>query len=277
MGPMTRRRALFLGGLAAALLLGGLLRLHTREQAHVGGRVRPLDSHSAYHLRRARFAAESFPRTIQFDPLMNFPAGGVAIWPPLFDLALAVPARIAHGAAAPAEAVERGAAWVPLALGLGAVLLAGLLARRLYGEAAGAGAALFVAACPGHVLWSQYAHTDQNVAESFCGLLALLLYLRSRENPEGRGGALREAEAGLALALAVLTWQGAIFWAAVFALSLVLEAASTRRPILRAAALTLGLPAAITAAATAAWLSWLKPPLTYISFGFFQPLFLAAM
>ena len=51
----------------------------------------------------------------------------------------------------------------------------------------------------------------------------------------------REAAAGLALALAVLTWQGAIYWGAIVALSLVLECLRTRRSVLRAAAWTLGL------------------------------------
>ncbi len=273
---MSRRLA-FVLGVAAAVLLGTLLRLHTREQAAAGGRVHPLDSDSAYHMRRARFAAAHFPRTILFDPLMNFPAGGVAIWPPLFDLALALPARLAHGAAAPADSVERGAAWVPVAFGAGAIVLAGLLARRLYGPGAGVAAAVFLAVCPGHILWSQYAHTDQHAAESFCGLLALLLFLRSREDPRSPGNARREASAGAALALAVLTWQGAIYWGAIFALALVLEALLLRHSTLRAAVWILGLPAAATAAATAAWLDWLSPPLTYVSFGFFQPLFLAAL
>lgn len=277
MERMRLRRLAFVLGVAAAILLGTGLRLHTRAQADDGPRVHPLDSDSAYHMRRARFAAAHFPRTILFDPLMNFPAGGVAIWPPLFDLALALPARLAHGAAAPADAVERGAAWVPVAFAAGAIALAGLLGRRAYGPAAGVAAALFLAVCPGHILWSQYAHTDQHTAESFCGLLALVLFLRSREEPESPGNAAREACAGVGLALAVLTWQGGIFWGAIFALALVLETALTRRPTLRAAAWTLGLPAAATAAATAAWLGWLTPPLTYVSFGFFQPLFLAAL
>src|SRR5215831_4948855 len=274
---MQRGPAVFWTGVCAALLLAGALRLHTRSAAVVGGRVRPLDSDSAYHLRRARFGVKSFPRTIQFDPMMNFPAGGVAIWPPLYDLALAVPARLAHGASATAEEVSRGAAWVPVVIGLGAVLLAGLLGRRVYGDAGGAAAALFVAVCPGHILWSQYAHTDQHVAESFCGLLALLLFLKSREAPDTPGGAAREVAAGLALALAVLTWQGAIYWGAIFAAALALEAAVTRRSVVRAAALVLGLAAAVVFAATYAWLGWLRPPLTYVSFGFFQPLFLAAL
>ncbi|HWZ86006.1 MAG TPA: STT3 domain-containing protein [Thermoanaerobaculia bacterium] len=277
MERMRSGRLAFVLGVAVAILLGTALRLHTREQADAGPRVHPLDSDSAYHLRRARFAAAHFPRTILFDPLMNFPAGGVAIWPPLFDLALALPARLSHGAAAPADAIERGAAWVPVAFAAGAIALAGLLARRVYGPAAGVAAALFLAVCPGHILWSQYAHTDQHTAESFCGLLALVLFLRSREEPASPGNAAREASAGAALALAVLTWQGAICWGAVFALALVLETGLAGRSTLRAAAWTLGLPAAVTAAATAAWLGWFSPPLTYVSFGYFQPLFLAAL
>lgn len=277
METMRSPRLAFVLGVGVAILIGTGLRLHTRAQATAGDRVHPLDSDSAYHMRRARFAVERFPRTILFDPLMNFPAGGVAIWPPLFDLALAAPARLTYGAGAPAGAIERDAAWVPVALAAGAIALAGLLGRRLYGPGAGVAAALFLAVCPGHILWTQYAHTDQHAAESFCGLLALWLFVRCRAEPDSPGNARREAAAGGALAVAVLAWQGAIYWGAIFALALVCEAALTRRSTLRAAVWTLGLPAALSAAATAAWLGWLSPPLTYVSFGFFQPLFLAAL
>jgi dolichyl-phosphooligosaccharide-protein glycotransferase len=277
MERMRRGAALFLAGIGAAIAIGVVLRLHTRSEVVVGGRLRPLDSDSAYHLRRARFAAAQFPRTIVFDPLMNFPEGGVPIWPPLFDVVLAAPARLTQGASASAGAVERGAAWVPVVFAAGAIVLAGLLGRRLHGPAAGAAAAAFLALCPGHILWSQYAHTDQHVAESFCGLLALVLFLASRERPDAPGNARREAVAGLALALAVLIWQGAIYWGAIFALALLMEAAFLSRAVLSAAVRTLGLPALLTGGATAAWLGWLSPPLTYVSFGFFQPLFLAAL
>jgi dolichyl-phosphooligosaccharide-protein glycotransferase len=279
MEPM-RRRALFGFGLgaAASVVLGVAIRLHTRGEVAVDGTVRPFDSDSAYHLRRAGFAAAEFPRTILFDPLMSFPDGGVPIWPPLYDVALSLPARIAGGDGISRDAVARGAAWVPVALAAGTIALAGLLGRRLHGAWAGAAAAAFLAVCPGHILWSQYGHVDQHAAESFCGLLALVLFLASREAPEAPGNARREAAAGLALALAVLTWQGGIYWGAIFALALFVEAVSARdRSVLRAVGLTLGLPALVVAAATAAWLGWLRPPLTYVSFGFFQPLFLAAL
>ena len=104
---MRSRRALFLLGLAAALAIGVGLRLSTRKQLTVGGRARALTSDDDYHLRRARFAAAHYPRTIIFDPLMNFPQGGVCIWPPLFDVALATPARLLNGADASPAQVER--------------------------------------------------------------------------------------------------------------------------------------------------------------------------
>jgi len=274
---MALRRAVLLLGLAAAISIGTLLRLSTYRQLHDGPRTRAVSADDYYHLRRARFSVAHFPRTIFFDPLMNFPAGGVSIWPPLFDLALAAPSLILHGPDASRDAVEREAAWVPLVLGVATVALAALLAARLYGSLAGAVVALFVAISPGHLLWSQYGHVDQNVAESFVGVAALLAYVASREKPDSPGNARREAVAGIVLALAVLTWQGAIYWGAIFALALFLESLRTRRLVFRAAILTLGLPAALVAAATFAWTRGIPLPFTYVSFGFFQPVFLAAL
>ncbi len=265
--------------LLAAALLGFGLRLSTRRQLAAGSRVRALGSDDNYHLRRTRFAVAHFPRTIVFDPLMNFPSGGVPIWPPLYDLLLAAPARVLHGAGAAPEEIERTAAWVPPALAAGTILVAGAIGAELFGAAGAIVCAFFLAVCPGHILWTQYGHTDQHAAESFFGSLALLLFLRARSPGarDPRGGALREAAAGLALAAAVLAWQGAIYWGAIFALALALEAARTRESILRPALLVLALPAILVAAATAFWLGNFRPPLTYVSFGFFQPLFLGAL
>lgn len=229
-----------------------------------------------YHMRRVRFAVASYPRTVVFDRFMNFPSGGVPIWPPLYDVILATPSRLLHGPAAAADAIEREAAWVPPVLAAGTIVVAGAIGAELFGAAGAILLALFLAVCPAHIMWTQYGHTDQHVAESFFGSLALLLYLRARD-PAARKPAAREAAAGIAIALAVLAWQGAIYWGAIFALALVLEALRTRESVLRPAVLILGLPAALTAAATALWLGPFRPPLTYVSFGFFQPLFLGSL
>jgi dolichyl-diphosphooligosaccharide--protein glycosyltransferase len=272
---MTLRRILFWAGVAAALALGVFLRLGTRAQVTDGNRVHDLTSDDHYHLRRARFAVAHYPRTIFFDPLMNFPDGGVPIWPPLFDIALATPALILHGASAPPDAIERGAAWVPVFFAAGAILFAGLFGREIFGDIGGIVVALFVAVCPGHILWTQYAHTDQHVAESFFGLLVLWLFVASRNREPTR--ARWEIAAGVALALAVLAWQGAIYWGAIFALSLFLEAVLTRSSVFGATVRVLGLAAAVVALGTAYWLNGLRTPLTYVSFGYFQPLFLASL
>src|SRR6185369_11734268 len=58
---------------------------------------------------------------------------------------------------------------------------------------------------------------------------------------------------------------------------LFLEAIVTRGSVLRPAAIILGGAALLTAPATALWLGGAKTPFTYISFGYFQPLFLAAL
>src|SRR6476469_8137239 len=121
MRRMRSRRAVFVLGLAAAIAVGALLRLSTYRELHDGARTRAVSDDDYYHLRRARFAVRHFPRTILFDPLMNFPAGGVSIWPPLYDLALASPSLVLHGPDAPGPAVEREAAWVPLFFAAGTI------------------------------------------------------------------------------------------------------------------------------------------------------------
>ena len=267
------RRWGFALGIAAAVLLGGFLRLGTRAELADGARVRAMTPDDNYHLRRARFAVAHYPRTILFDPLMNFPAGGVPVWPPLFDVLLATPARVLDGPAATPDRIERRAAWVPFLLGTGAVLLAGLLGRQVLGDVGGVVVALFVAVCPGHIIWTQYGHDDQHAGETFFGLLALWLFLRSRE----RRTPAAEIAAGAALAMATLAWQGAIYWGAIFALSLTLEAARTGRSAFRAALLVLGVAAIVAGAGTLWWLDGFRPPLTYAFFGLFQPLFLAAL
>ena len=221
-----RRATAFWLGLCVAAAAGFALRLHTRDQVAGSGQVRPFDSDSAYHLRRARFAAEHFPRTILFDPLMNFPEGGVPIWPPLYDVALAAPAapgarrrgfpgrdRTRRGLGPDRPGGRRDRARGPARDGACAAADSRAASRPRFSSPS----------APRTFSGSQYGHTDQHAAESFCGLLALVLFLASRERPEAPGNARREAAAGIALALAVLTWQGAIYWGAIFALALFVE------------------------------------------------------
>jgi asparagine N-glycosylation enzyme membrane subunit Stt3 len=227
-----------------------------------------------YHLRRARFALENFPRTIIFDPLMNFADGGNCIWPPLFDVMLAVPALLLGGRSAPVALLERTAAWMPVVFAAAAIVAAGLVGLAVR-RRVGVLAALFLAISPAHLQYSQYGRADQHVAETCWGFFALAFFLFSCT--PGRRKMAHEAACGIFLALAVLTWQGSIFWALIFSAVLVLEAVrADAGGFLRRCLLILGIPAAMVALSTRYWLGGFDVPFTYVSFGWFQPVFLAA-
>ncbi len=259
--------------MVAAAALGFGIRFFCEPELRAGSPRRFVSPDCLYHMRRADFAVAHFPRIPLFDPLIDFPRGAVGIWPPLFDVALAFPAWLLHGASASKEQIAAGASIVPPLLGALAVLAAGFFAESAR-RGAGAPVAIFLALCGAHVQYSQYGHTDQHVAESLTSLVALALFLRARDRP-----ALgRELAAGAALGVAALTWQGAICWGALFALVLAIDAA--RRPdgeILRASLFVLGGAAAVDAAGVAIWTRGDPLPFTFISFGAFQPVFLLAM
>ncbi len=256
--------------ISLCVALGVGLRLTTWNQVFSSGRAIPLSADSVYHLRRARFAVRDFPKPLVFDPLINYPDGGVVIWPPLFDVALAAPAFLLGGSRAGADLVERTSVFVPLLFAAGAIAAAGL-AGRLVRRRRGWAAALFLAVCAGHFRYSQLGHTDQHVAEACLGFLALALFLRSCR----RDSALLEALTGVVVAAAVLTWQGAIFWPVLLGCGLIREAFLERaRSTLRRVLLILLLPTALVAAGTRFWLLGFEVPFSYVNFGWFQPIFL---
>ena len=74
-----------------------------------------------YHMRRILYSLERFPSVLDFDPYVNFPHGAKAIWPPLFDGALAwlvLPFYRMGGA----ETAERAVVWGPPLLGAATVV-----------------------------------------------------------------------------------------------------------------------------------------------------------
>jgi len=276
--PATPRRrsrspAIVALALASIATLAFAVRFACEPELREGVPRRFVSPDCLYHMRRATFAVAHFPRIPILDPLIDFPRGAVGIWPPLFDVALALPARVFHGAAASREEIAAGASAAIPFLGALAVLAAALFAGAARRDAA-IPVALFVALCGAHVQYSQYGHTDQHVAESLTSLVALGCFLRARARP----GPGREALAGAMLGIAALTWQGAICWGALYALVLALD--TVRRPpgeVFRAAATVFGVAALVDAAGVAYWVRGEAVPFTFISFGPFQPVFLAAM
>ncbi len=266
MTPAARR--LRLAGLSGLFLLALALRLVTFPEATRHG-LRLLSPDCYSHLRRSASVARNFPRVPFFDAYFNPPDGAVFIWPPLFDLLVGGTARLLHGPGVTQDQVAQAAAAIPPVLGAVNVLLLFALARRLLGERRAWAAAAAYAVLPSAVLWSVYGHADHHVAEVLV-LLLFLLALAAACRAAGRRRVLAALLAGAALAAAILTWQGSVFAAGLG----LLWAALALGPLALAVALA---ATALLAAATAALLGGESVPFTFVSFGWFQPAFLATL
>jgi asparagine N-glycosylation enzyme membrane subunit Stt3 len=260
-----RAETAFVGLIFAAALA---VRLMPVSAATAGG-LRLLSPDCYGHLRRAAFIARNFPRVPVFDPYLNHPDGGIWIWPPAFDLLVGGAARLVYGPAATTDDVARVAASLPPLLGALGVVPLFFFARRTFGRWRAIFAAAAYALLPAAAIWSQFGHADQHVAEAF----GLLLFLAAGARAAARRGGARVAAAltaGAALALLLLTWQGAVASAAIAFLWTAL--------FLGPAGAALGLAAAaLTAAGAALTLRGAKVPFAFVSFGWFQPYFVAAL
>jgi asparagine N-glycosylation enzyme membrane subunit Stt3 len=255
-------------GLFAVLLFLAALAFRFAPFPAATGRGWRLLSPDCYgHLRRSVSVARNFPRVPFRDPYLNHPDGGVFIWPPAFDLLAGGFARALYGAAATTEQVTRVAATLPAVLGALHVFPLFFLARRAFGRRRARIAAAAYVGIPAAVLWGGFGHFDQHVAEALNLLLVLASGAWAAAAPPGRR-LLRSAVFGAAIALAVLTWQGAVFvaglglaWAAV-ALGEGAGAAALAAAALVAGGAALALPK--------------EPvPFGFVSFGWFQPALLA--
>lgn len=256
-------------GLVALVFAAALaIRLLPLTAATAGG-LRLLSPDCYGHLRRAASVARNFPRVPVFDPYLNHPDGGVWIWPPAFDFLVGGLARVAYGRGATLGEVARVAAAVPPVLGALGVVPLFLFARHAFGRRRALLSAAAYALLPAAAIWSQFGHSDQHVAEA----LGLLLFLASGARAAARKGRARTVAAlgaGAALALLLLTWQGAVASAAIALL--------WSAPFLGPAAAALALAAAgLSAIGTALTLQGARVPFTFVSFGWFQSFFVAAL
>ncbi|MEO8585977.1 MAG: STT3 domain-containing protein, partial [Acidobacteriota bacterium] len=219
------------------------------------------------HLRRTVSVARNFPRVPVRDAYLNHPDGGVFIWPPAFDLLAGGISRTLYGRAATTEQVLRVAALLPAFLGALHVLPLFAVARRVLGRRRARIAVVAYAAIPAAVLWGGFGHFDHHVAEAL-NLLLVLAAGAWTVSAQGEARFARAAVFGAAIALAVLTWQGAVFvaglaflWAA-FAVG-------------EAAAVTALVATTLVALATLFVLPAAPVPFSFVSFGWFQTLLLA--
>jgi dolichyl-diphosphooligosaccharide--protein glycosyltransferase len=166
-----------------------------------------------YHMRRILYGLVRFPETLSFDPYINFPHGAKAIWPPLFDTAVAWLVLPFHAAGGEVWA-ERAAVWVPPLLGGATVVALYFLALRFFGFATALLAGVTLSILFGHFWYSQLGFLDHHAAVALVstGLLAAAMRLLSRLTSKADGGGTTRpvVATALAVATALLLWPGSL-------------------------------------------------------------------
>ncbi len=242
------------------------MRLLPFREATSGG-LRLLSADSYGHLRRATSVARNFPRVPVFDPYLNHPDGAVWIWPPAFDLLIGGISRALFGPLVKQEQVAWVAASLPPILGALHIFPLLSLASRVLSRRRAFLSACAYAVLPCAAVWSEFGHADHHVAEVLILLLAMDTAVRATAKDRRP---LRIALAGLALAATLLTWQGAVFVVALMLPWAVL--------VIGEGGVLLGAVATVMTALATAWmLGGDVAPFSFVSFGWFQPAFVASL
>src|SRR2546428_1567480 len=208
--------------LIAVIVLGFALRLSVWPRVFSGGRVYLDGPDGYYHLRRAAMTLQHWPLVPNFDPAINYPAGGMISWPPLFDgllATLALPFRSDH-------ALEIIGAFLPPVLGALQLILLYMLVHSLRSRRAALAAVSVAAILPAVVRYTLLGNLDHDPFFTLCLLLSLV-------------GLARENVALVAAGLAcgILGWTGAIVQVAIVAAGglLIARALPARAPAIGAA------------------------------------------
>jgi len=227
-----------------------------------------------YHVHRALLLLRHFPSLVPFDSYLDYPAGAVVPWPPLYDLWVAFWATLLGGSP---STLERVAAWMPPILGSLAIFPVYLAGRALIprSRAVAWGAALLLALWPASSSFALLGRADHHAAVALLGAAFLwLALLLLRRVSEGDRAALVLLFALVALlrATIALTWSGSLLYLGVaeLALSLSLVVSGTREGLrmqalsnfasaLLVAPFVAALPTPIGGGFSATSLSWLQP------------------
>jgi len=190
-----------------------------------------------YHVRRAYFTYESWPRVLLFDPYVNYPDGAPVPWPPLTDVVSGTAAVLLANDDAGFATVL---AWWPAVVGALGVLPIFWIARELASRGAGIAAGSFYALLPISVIYGRVGNPDHHVAVAAIGACLLLLCVKLAQSGRGDRPA-RSLVVALALTRAalLLTWHGSLLYLAVVETTLLLVAAiGGRRQLYAAQALS---------------------------------------
>jgi dolichyl-diphosphooligosaccharide--protein glycosyltransferase len=200
--------------LAAFVLVGFAVRgLDVHDVFPGGGDVVFARDDAPYHVRRALYSFVNLPEVLFFDPYINYPEGSPVPWPPLYDLLLAVLARLFGDTLA---VFERVVAWSSPLFGALTVLPVYAVARVLGGTGVGLGAAALAAVLPVAVSVARVGNPDHHAFVSLVGATWLVLCVGVLLR-DTRGRRLWLLCAGLMLVrtVMVLSWSGSLFYVAL--------------------------------------------------------------
>jgi dolichyl-diphosphooligosaccharide--protein glycosyltransferase len=198
----------------ALFLLAFAIRALPFQTVLVEGRPLFFGSDVYYHMRRIVYSIVRFPAALGFDPYINFPDGGRAIWTPFLDWGIAALLRPFWGHLAEVQ-LERMAIWVPPALGAATVVALYFLAQKHFGTAVALIAGAVLSVLSAHFWYSQVGFIDHHaavaLATTFVIAAAMALLARSSREPEMLRPAWRSSVAtGSAMGAALLLWPGSL-------------------------------------------------------------------
>ncbi len=209
------------------------------------GGVRAVSSDSHYYLRRIVATWQDFPHVPDVDLGLGCPDGTVPPWPGGVERLTAGLARVVLPSDAPPRAVERLAAWTPVAAGVLTAVAVWALGTAWLGTLAGLLAGLLLALLPLHIWYTAFGFIDHHM---LLGLwLAALAWLVDAvlTHPARRHTLLLGGVLALGHALMTEAWiaELVVTSAAVLTAATVLPPGPGRRAALRALVLAVWLGA----------------------------------
>ncbi len=218
--------------LLLVLLLALAVRLWVFPVVFSNGGVTLLGADTYYHARRILATVANFPHALSFDSYINYPYGSSIGWAPLYDVAIAAAALIIGLGSPSLYTIEAAAAVVPLLLGVLTVLLVFLITEKLFDWRTALVSAGVFAITPAHVYVSFLGYADHHVAETLLSTAAYFFFIVALKNLQKNnvsftGGILNNslfpARTGVALALAIFTWNGAPIFVGLIGIYIVIQ------------------------------------------------------
>ncbi len=200
--------------LAAVLILGLLLRLFAGRASLTEKGILLPGYDEYYHMRRILYTVTHFPNTLWFDSYLNYPRGLEITWPPLFDqISAAFCVALGQNSRA---GVELAAGFVPMIIGIIAIVVVYYIVRELFDHKVALLAAFMTTLAPYYLLYTMFAALDHHCLEVLFSLIVLLFMILAISRKEKRY--LYSIACGVAMAALAYTWQGADIYLAIFLL-----------------------------------------------------------